>query len=295
MSITPELISPDKLADILGVTLPALETISSQVHHLFRMEDRVIKGKTRLLSIPDEKLKSLQKQLYKRLLAHLPIHDAAYCRTGRGVVDAVQRHQWHPYLLHLDIKNFFPSTSAARVASSFRRFGFPTDTVTLLTKLTTYRRQLPQGAPTSVAVGNLVLARLDESLAELCRQYGLTYTRYVDDLAISGGRRTGSVEGKVRRIVQAFKWELSPKGGLFRAGESRKLLGIMLGKTLTADPVYLSDVEQETARILTAEQIIDERELRQIRGRIAWITLIEPEIGRRLERSLSGVAVTTTE
>jgi hypothetical protein len=114
-------------------------------------------------------------------------------------------------VLHFDLRDFFASVSAARVRAVFRAAGYPHEVACLLTGLCTTRtpeelnvdgirwrrRHLPQGAPTSPALANLAARRMDLRLHALAQKLGASYTRYADDLAISGGRR---LERAVRRV-----------------------------------------------------------------------------------------------
>lgn len=278
----PSAITLENIGLLLGSDLTVLKGILANRSRHYQLRGRVTGTKTRILSVPNEQLKMMQSKLYTRVLRHISCHDAAYCCPGRGVLDAVQRHRGHKYLLHLDIKNFFPSVRPARVNDSLRHAGFSGPVAQLLTKLVTYRRQLPQGAPTSVAIGNMVLRRLDDSLSGLCRSIGLTYTRYVDDLAISGGSRLAKVEDKIRSIVHDCKWELGPKGGLSGPNSRPKLLGVLMGAELNIDPEYISSIEAVLNAISSSDVEVDEKTLRQVEGSINWIASVNPNDGARM-------------
>ena len=286
--IAPGTISRNGLARLLGIGVQQLEDIAANVPAMYRQENREIGSKMRILSIPMPTLKALQRDIYDAILSRIPTHEAVFCRPGRGILDAVRRHQGHPYLLHLDIRNFFPSTSHQRVRGVLKAAGFCADVASLLTRLTTYRKQLPQGAPTSVAMGNIVLERLDNSLWNLCRGFGLTYTRYVDDIAISGGRRVNDVEERARRIFERHGWELSAKGGLTQIRKDKpKLLGIILGTSLSVDPTYLADVSIALNDYIDSNIKPSKAEMMRLRGRISWTASVDPDSGRELESLLS--------
>lgn len=86
-----------------------------------------------------------------------------------------------------DVKDCFPSTTVSSVRDAFKQLGYDALAAGLLTKLVTYRGSLPQGAPTSPAVLNLVFASIDRELAESSCEAGAVYTRYMDDLCFSAG------------------------------------------------------------------------------------------------------------
>jgi RNA-directed DNA polymerase len=291
-SPTTSVVTVEKVARCLGHGLLELNQTATEIASHYRRESRLIGSKRRILSVPSDHLKAVQRLILERLLDPIPPHEAAFCYPGRGILDAVRRHQGHRYLLHLDLRDFFPSVRTSRVARAFRRLGFDAGATTLLTALTTYKNALPQGAPTSVAVGNLVLDRLDRSLWGVCRKYGLTYTRYVDDLAISGGRRLAGVEAEIRAIVSDCHWELSNKGGLAETGSRPRLLGVLMGETLNVDPTYVADLRVVLAGRVGAGDPLTQAEHRTLAGKIAWVRAVNADDAQDL-LSLFGQLRTT--
>ena len=94
-------------------------------------------------------------------------------------------HAGRAVVIRMDIVDFFGTTSERRVRRLFRVLGWDAETAALLTRLTTDGGALPQGAPTSPRLANLVNVRLDARLAALAVRLGGTYTRYADDLTFS--------------------------------------------------------------------------------------------------------------
>lgn len=264
----------EHVARRIGLGTNELQETVAEIGAHYRRETRLIGSKERTLFIPSEHLKSVQRTILETFLYPLPAHEAAFCTPGRGVLAAVRRHTGHRYLLHLDIKDFFPSVRPSRVKRAFERTGFDPDVAGLLTHLTTVNNHLPQGAPTSVAVADLVLGRLDRSLWGLCQRFGLTYTRYVDDIAISGGARLRKAEKYVRQIFESCHWRLSDKGGLTDPGHRPHLLGVMLGRTLNVDPTYLADLRTTLEEKAKSGEIVSEAEMRKLAGKIAWVRAV---------------------
>ncbi len=176
-------------------------------------------GSLRLIEAPKPRLKRLQRRVLDAILARIPPHEAAHgFRPGRSVLSFVEPHVGRSIVLKMDLRDFFVSISAARVIAIYLTAGYPEPVARLLTGLCTntipreiwdqagdlpvqgtrtapswqagrlYRRpHLPQGAPTSPALANLVAYRLDARLAGLARTAEADYTRYADDLVFSGG------------------------------------------------------------------------------------------------------------
>jgi RNA-directed DNA polymerase len=229
------------------------------------------RGKPRTLRVPCAPLKRVQRAVNTALLAPLDSERASYCRAGRGVLKAVQQHERRPALLHRDIAGFFPAVSARRVVRALLAVGLSRPLAQVISDVCTVDDELPQGAPTSVTLGNLVLQSLDRRLTVLCRQRGLTYTRYVDDLAISGGeQRLTALAPLIDRIIADEGWAVgTQKGGLALPGEYREYLGVSVGGPLRPGRLTAAAYAQLHEDLEAGR--IDWLEFRQ---RTGWITAL---------------------
>jgi RNA-directed DNA polymerase len=143
-------------------------------------------GGERTISAPDTDTKQLQRRILKRLLQRLPVHAAAMgFETGRSIVTNAVAHQGRAVVLKFDIVDFFPSTSSRRVKGFFRRVGWNRQVANVLEKLVTHQGGLPQGAPTSPRLSNLLNYRIDARLEAAVKGLDGAYTRYADDITIS--------------------------------------------------------------------------------------------------------------
>lgn len=144
------------------------------------------RGGEREIHAPSDALKDLQRRILQRLLNPLPAHSAA---SGfvlrRSIVDNARPHAGQGVVINIDLADFFPSIPAERVYEAFRALGWGRETARILTNICTHEGRLPQGAPTSPALSNLVCRRLDARLAALAKSSGGHYTRYADDLTLS--------------------------------------------------------------------------------------------------------------
>ena len=140
----------------------------------------------RELRVPDPATKAIQRRLLHGLLDRVPVHPAAHgFERDRSIVTNALPHAGRAVVIRMDIVDFFGTTSERRVRRLFRVLGWDAETAALLTRLTTDGGALPQGAPTSPRLANLVNVRLDARLAALAVRLGGTYTRYADDLTFS--------------------------------------------------------------------------------------------------------------
>lgn len=173
----------DELARRLGVDEAELRAVEPSYRE-FTIPKR--SGGKRTIAAPDEKLKRLQRLLQRRLLARLKCHPAATgFERGYSIVLNAMCHVGRAVVVRMDLRDFFPSTSSKRVERFFREVGWNRAAAGLLVKLCTRRGGLPQGAPTSPRLSNLVNYRLDARLAGLAQRLGAVYTRYADDLTFS--------------------------------------------------------------------------------------------------------------
>jgi RNA-directed DNA polymerase len=166
-------------------------------------------GAIRLIEAPKPTLKELQRRILAEILNKIPAHPASHgFLRGRSIKTYVGTHVGKRVVLKMDLQDFFPGITGARIQTVFRTMGYPESVADLLGGICTnaergygelYRRlHLPQGAPTSPALANLCAYRVDCRLAGLARSAGAEYTRYADDLAFSGGEDfEDRVESKV--------------------------------------------------------------------------------------------------
>jgi retron-type reverse transcriptase len=125
-------------------------------------------------------------------------------------------------VIKLDIKNFFPSITEKHVEAVFANLGWLSEPVKKLTRMCCYQGALPQGAPTSPAVSNLVLKNLDGRLSQLAARNYAVYTRYADDITFSLNEDKKST---IRALIKITQLELAEEGFLlnFKQGKIRVL------------------------------------------------------------------------
>lgn len=157
--------------------------------------------KMRTLYSPVYKLKLAQRIILKSILYNeiwkLLLDNITWFIPGKSIIDNAKYHTWKKYILKLDIKDFFPSITQDRVFWLFRKeYNLDYSTSMYLSGLCCYNNQLPQWAPTSPILANLIARFLDYRIVWLLKSYNsnntklnLTYTRYADDLTFSFNSR----------------------------------------------------------------------------------------------------------
>jgi RNA-directed DNA polymerase len=175
-------IGADVLAARLDMTVAQLSAFGPRYRE-FDVPKRG--GGRRRIAAPDRGTRELQRLIERRVLPLRSSHAAAFGFVrGRSMVDHARRHSGKAVVLRMDLKDFFGATTAERVRWYFR-WVWDDAAADLLISLTTYRGSLPQGAPTSPTLSNLVNRRLDARIAAFASRHGVTYTRYADDITFS--------------------------------------------------------------------------------------------------------------
>jgi len=192
-------------------------------------------GGTRTLHVPDDKTKELQRKILRQLLARLRAHEAA-CgfERGKSIVHNALPHVGQCVVIHLDVVDFFPSTGAGRVDRYFRRVGWDAECAAILTKLVTHHDGLPQGAPTSPRLSNLVNFHLDVQLTRLAAWRRGSYTRYADDITLSFPqdypKKMRGIVQKARRLLKAsgYTMHLRKKLSIRRSHQRQSVTGLVV-------------------------------------------------------------------
>lgn len=144
------------------------------------------KPKIRQLNSTKIELKKIQKRIYRFLLANIELPEYAYGGIPKrdNVLNAKQ-HQGNKYIFTTDLKSYFPSISHNKVFSLFVELGFSPTISRILTQLTTYKYQVPQGVPTSTLIANLVFKKTGDRISNFAKLNQLKFTTFVDDLTLS--------------------------------------------------------------------------------------------------------------
>ena len=323
------------LAEFLDVPVPGLWRITRSAswqrqaslgdqHYRYELLPKRTGG-WRLLEVPQPYLRALQRKVLDELVARVPPHEAAtaYVR-GRSVLDHARAHAGQAVLLKFDLQDFFATVRASRVHATFVELGYsPAVARELMALCTTATPEpvlerlrgegglawtqamrlrdahLPQGAPTSAALANLCAFRLDTRIAGLARALGARYTRYADDIVLSGDapllRAADRVETrlgawareegfalnhrKTRRVARARRQEVcnivvNARPNLPRAEFDRLKAQLHACATQGA-------AAQNRAGVANWEQ--------HLRGRVAWAEQVNADKAQRLRRLLEQI------
>lgn len=179
----------------------------------------IINGKPKIRQLNSTKieLKRIQKRIYKFLLANTKLPNYAYGGVPKkdNVINAKQ-HQGNKYIFTTDLKSYFPSISHKQVFELFLELGCTPTISRLLTKLTTYKHQLPQGVPTSTLLANLIFRKTGNVIVSFCEQRDIIFTSFVDDLTFSSKKCFKDETNAILEILKQSGYSISHKKTFYK-------------------------------------------------------------------------------
>lgn len=319
----PVLATPADLARALGIEIPALRqlafhAVAAAKPHYVYFEVPKRSGGVRLLASPHRRLRAAQTFIEEQILSKQALTESAHGFVpGRSTLTNATPHVGSAFVVNLDLKDFFPSITFPRARGIFASMGYSGAVATLLALLTTEPprvraeldgevywvaagpRGLPQGACTSPTLSNLAARKLDKRLAGLAHKLGLTYTRYADDLTFSGPADKQSIAGwliaRVRHVAKEEGFVLhEEKGRVQRKKGRREVTGVVVNDK---PGVAREEVRALRAILHRAKTTGLEAQNRaglprfaeHVRGRIAYVSMIDPEKGAKLRAALEAL------
>jgi hypothetical protein len=194
--IDPIELSFSTLGTMLGLSPKLIQKMALSPHHYYRsFEIEKSSGGLRTIEAPRAFLKIVQHFLLDFVLSGLPISRHVHSfYQGRSIVSNARRHSKKGFVAGFDVENFFGSIQSFRVHTMLVEHGFTKRSAETITLLCCKNNVLPQGAPTSPMLSNLYLYNFDENMAKLCKGHKLAYTRYADDITISGDCKDAILE-----------------------------------------------------------------------------------------------------
>ncbi len=322
--------TPEELANWFGLPLNRLAWLvhrfsggrpetEAAAHYHFRWVKKRLGG-WRLIESPKSVLKSLQSKLLRELLDKVPAHGSSHGFVkGKSILTNARPHVGQTILLKFDLENFYTTVSFARVVAIFRSLGYSREVAIWLGLLTTsalpgnlrfqeqgpyaivpyFRRHLPQGAPTSPALANLSAFGMDIRLSGFAKSFGATYTRYADDLTISGPSDVhyalGTIIQLVYKIVRQERFSFNhSKSRILRAHQRLTVTGVVVNErpnVVRADFDKLKAILTNCLRHGPSTQNRNQVEdfYHHLQGRIAHVSMLNPARGQKLSELFQAI------
>lgn len=245
-------------------------------------------GSKRKLSVPDLILKLVQKSIADNILIQYPISKYAKAyKPGSSIQKNARPHVGKKKILKLDIEGFFDHILYSRVKDTvFYEEKYSESIRILLTMLCYYNDSLPQGAPTSPAITNIIMYDFDETVGDFCIKKKIAYTRYCDDMTFSGcfdeREIISFVKGELRKLGLFLK---NRKTAVISASKRQVVTGIVVNEKMNVTKDYKKTIRQEIYYIkkfgldehLKRLGISDKQQyVLSLKGRIAFVLQTVP-------------------
>lgn len=320
----PALATAAELASAMGIRVGelrflAFSRITSRTTHYVRFKIPKRTGGERLISAPMPRLKAAQRWILDHVLVKCEPNPVAHgFRVDRSIVTNARPHVGADVVINLDLKDFFPTVTYPRVKGLFVHLGYSEAVATILSLLctepetvaaeldgTTYHvalgeRFLPQGAPTSPAITNLLCLRMDRRIHKASQKLGFTYTRYADDLTFSG---SGEATGQIGRLLRQVAWIVEQEGfvvhpdktRVLRKSQRQEVTGVVVNDRLGVPRdvlrrfrATLFQIEKDGPEGKTWGQSGDV--IASIVGFANYVAMVDPDKGRELRRRALALA-----
>ena len=264
-------------------------------------------GGERVIHAPKKELKFLQKKLSNVLWEcylesieskskdknfKTPVLSHAF-EKGKSIITNSQMHRNKKYILNIDLKNFFDSFIFGRVRGFFikdRDFAVSPEIATVIAQIACYQGKLPQGAPSSPIITNLITRILDYRIVKIAKKYRFTYSRYADDMTFSTNRELNSNKlraGKeldnflteLEELIISSGFEINPKKTrLSNNMQRQEVTGLVVNKKINVKREYVKNTRAMAFQLYKDGAFeIDKKPgtLNQLTGRFAFIFQID--------------------
>lgn len=303
--IPHELSSKSELLKHLGVSQAELKKIWWFNHRMYSHFNISKKsGKLRLISAPDHRLKMLQQKIAHSLSRlYNPRHTVHGFVRDRSVRSNAESHLRRRFILNADIRDFFPTITEARVLGLLESIGIDTDVAKIIARICTNKGCLPQGAPSSPVISNMICFRLDKALMEFSKRNRLLYTRYADDITLSsfqpptalfegdrpdaGKLQPEKLSNELVSILKSNGFDLNPEKIHYADKNSRRMVtGIKINEGLNVDRRFVRNIRTALLKVEINGVAAADAELiarfgrrckiqTHIQGKISWVGFVK--------------------
>lgn len=221
-------------------------------------------GGIRVIKPPNFNLRKIQRIILDKILYKHSQLDCVYgLSKNKSILNNAKFHKKNvnKQLLILDIEEFFPSISQKHIIRIFKNIGFNKENSAILTKLCTVGKSLPQGAPTSPYLASMVCSKLDKEIYIYCKRRSFLYTRYFDDISISGENILSKDVEKVEKIIYKHGFNSNQKKKeFFGFGTSKIINNIFMNElTISVTDTYKKEIIDVHKKMLSENNLGNQR------------------------------------
>lgn len=274
----PPITSVEVLSVMSGYNAGFLWSLINRPEKYYR-KFQIPKGRSvRYLEGPQVSLKLIQKWLSIHFERRWTPPDTVFGFVkGRSHIDAAKIHIGAEWVASVDIEDFFPSTPVSCISDAIRLLGYSNEqSILIISRLCSYNHRLPQGAPSSPVISNIVLQEIDSRLIELADRHNVNVSRYADDVVFSG---TGEApEGILDQITACFDetpWRISSrKKELIMLPRRLKVHGLLVhGQNVRLTKGYRNRIR--AYKHLMSKDAVHEKDVQRIAGHLNFAKQVE--------------------
>lgn len=262
--------------------------------HYLTYKIRKRNGKFRRIDAPQEPLKSIQKDiLYKFLYSYRANKIAHGFIKGRSPITNAEMHVGKKYLLKVDLLDFFSRIRSTLISSRIqdsvlaghfkddRLNGLTGKDILILTRLLTLNSTVPQGAPTSPALSNIVLHSFDKRIAKHCKSKDQVVTRYADDITISSYSPILVTDtlNYIRGILPMDIVINNSKIKYVPYYRRMKVTGIVVNEKLNVERTKWRNFRARLHNMVRDQEKLSLEEIQRVRGYIEWVRSLNQKRG----------------
>jgi len=223
------------------------DVVARKADHYTSFPKKKPNGEIRLIEPPKIQLRLLQRRILR--LLYLRIRVPGFLHGGlpnRSTLTHAAQHVGQRMVGTFDLRKFFPTTSPAHVLPVLLEAGFDDEAVALLLELVTLNGGLPQGSPTSSLLANLAFICADVRIRAACWRRGYRYSRFVDDIAISGDGDISQLKGLVKNVVKETGFQLADDKTKFRRQGTRQVVtGLVVNDKLRPTKEFIQQLSDD--------------------------------------------------
>jgi RNA-directed DNA polymerase len=220
----PVIFEINHLSLLLGVKIEFLNKVIFSTGSFYREFEIPKKngGKRKILA-PYPSLLLIQNWIYENILKNITLHKCAHAYINKkSIITNSRVHLDQKEVLKLDLKDFFPSINFSRVIFLFSSLGYSNNVSFFLARLCCHNGALPQGAPTSPVLSNIISRKLDNRLFKLAQKFHFRYSRYADDMVFSGEKIPSCFLRYVDTIIEDEGFIINPSKTRLYKGNNKK-------------------------------------------------------------------------
>ncbi len=236
------------LSKLVGVSYEYIFKVSNASKYFYRrFEIKKKNGKKRTIHEPLPLLKSVQMWILRNILEkkEVSIYAKAY-KKEVSLKENVRFHRGQKIVMKLDVLDFFSSIEPRFVDNFFRSIGYSKNLSRVLTNICVLNHGLPQGAPTSPYLSNIVMYNLDRKISSYCRVEKIRYTRYADDMTFSGDFKPAKIIHFLKKELSKLNLELNyKKTKILRQNDRQNVTGVVVNQKIQIDRTTRNNLRLE--------------------------------------------------